>query len=141
MQEGVIIQESIVFFQTFLEEVLCHGMIRFEKALCHGTIHLEEAFVYGVLVDVWRVVREHRHHPVGERAIECVVAGEDCHAFSLQFFLYLIERIAHLIAQSLGFFRARDDAPVVVAQNNHGLSYQVGTKHSFARTVEVIAIS
>ena len=66
MQQGVTIQESSVSFQTFLEEVLCHGMIRFEKALCHGTIHFEETFIDGVLVDVGRVVRQHRHYPIGE---------------------------------------------------------------------------
>ena len=104
MQQGVIILKSIVFFQIFLEEVLCHGIIRFEEALCHGIIHIEEAFVDGVLVDAGRVVRQHRHHPVGERSIECIVAGEDGHVFSLQFFLYLIEGVSHLISQSLGFF-------------------------------------
>ncbi len=114
--------------------------IFFEESLSHTLVHLEETLVDGVLVEVRRIVGEHRHHSVRERTIERIVAGEYRHAFGFEFRLHLIERVAHLVAQRLRLFRACDDAPIVVAQHNHGLTYQVGAKHSFARTVEVVAI-
>ena len=109
------------------------------SAVAH-TAEVEEGFIYGIDVEPWSVSGKQGHHPAAHVAVEVVVGREDSHIVLLQTFLYLIEGFAHLDAQCLALFAARNDAAVVVAEDNHGLVPQIGMEHPLARTVEIVAV-
>ena len=99
-----------------------------------------ESLVDGVAMKLRCFVAHDVHQPSCHVGVELVVARKGIESGTGKELGQLKGGCTGLHAQGLGFVAARHDAPVVVAQHNHGLAIEVGAERPLATHIAVVDI-